>query len=64
MGAAYDFLQQGKAVLEQDEAVTKMRDVAPQRLDSVTRELKNVLIICTSTIRENVPLDPQSPVLV
>ena len=60
-GAAFDFLQQGKIVPEQDESVTKMRDVAPQRLDSITRELKNVLIICASTTRDNTPLDPQSP---
>ena len=60
-GAAFDFLQQGKFVREQDEPVTKMRDVAPQRLDSITRELKNVLIICASTTRENARLDPQIP---
>ena len=62
MGAAYDFTRQGEAVPEQEEPSTAMRDVAPQRLDSITRELEHVLVIRASTSKEKTLLDPQVPV--
>lgn len=56
-GAAFDFLQQGNVVT--DESRARVRDVAPQRLNSVTRELENTLTICASMIKENIPLESQ-----
>lgn len=62
VGAAFDFLRQGTAVLEHEEAVTKIHDVAPRRLNSATREVENSLTLCASTSREAVLLEPCFPV--
>ena len=60
-GAAFDFVQRGDVILESDEPLIKVRDVAPQRLDSTTRELENVLTICNSGSREKKLLEPLRP---
>ena len=45
-GGTYDFICQGKIVLEEHN--TKVLEVAPQRLDPITRELENVLVLCVA----------------
>lgn len=61
-GAGFDFIQRGNIVQDKDEPQTKLRDVAPQRLDAATRELENTLTIAGSTSREQLQLEPQCPV--
>ena len=57
-GAAFDFMQQGNTIREDDERSTRVSDIAPQRLDSITRELENMLIICASLNKERILLRP------
>ncbi|KAJ1460924.1 hypothetical protein M885DRAFT_433136, partial [Pelagophyceae sp. CCMP2097] len=43
MGATFDFLLQGAAVAEADERTTRLKLLAPQRIDAQTREIEHVL---------------------
>jgi hypothetical protein len=61
VGSAFDYVQQGTAVLEQEEATMKLRDVTPQRLNSLSRELEYSLTLCASMTREKTVLDSQTP---
>jgi len=45
-GGTYGFIYQGKVAMEEHK--TKVHEVAPQRLDPVTRELGNVLVLCVA----------------
>lgn len=49
---SYDFMDRGSHIKREDEPGIKVHDIATQRLDSETRELDNMLILCPSASEE------------